>query len=402
MSYYFARLEKNRKSFLNLYFLIFLLLRALPVYPSISFENNGLIALWLNHSKSENSYTQLGVRFLPDFSFTYNLSSSKSLEAEVSLNTYETATFQSIKENSFKGKLKPYRLSLKYTSTRFEAKIGLQKISFGSASLLRPLMWFDRLDPRDPIQLTDGVCSLLLRTFISKKSNFWFWVLYSNKETKGWEFFPTDKKSPELGGRAQIPLGKGEFAFSFHRRRAVFLEGTPPGNLYLNSSLSNENFTFPEERYALDGKWDIGIGLWFEVVFTNQRTSYFSYPWQRSFTAGMDYTFLIGNGIHFLTEYFLTESSKKIFSRDLSPYSAKFLAISISYPLSFIDNLSAIMFYDEKNKNLYSFARWQRTYDKWSINLMVFSNPEELRGYRKTDDNLFAGKGFLLMVIYNY
>ncbi len=293
-------------------------------------------------------------------------------------------------------------MSLKYSSSRFEAKLGLQKISFGSASLLRPLMWFYRIDPRDPIQLTDGVRSLLLKTFISKETNLWFWILYKNKGPKGWEIFPSEKDKPELGFRAQIPARKGEFAFSFHHRKAVFLKNTLPENLFLNSSLSSENFTFPEERYAIDGKWDIGIGLWFEAVFTNQRTSNFLYPWQRSFTAGMDYTFSIGNGIHFLTEYFFTESSKKPFSRILSPYSARFFALFLSYPLFLLDNLSGMIFYDKKNKDIYSFARWQRAYDRWSINLMVFANPEEFRIYKKNDENFFAGKGFLLMVIYNY
>lgn len=380
--------------FISFYFFV-------PLYPSTKLENHGLFASWLTWSKSEEFLTQIGARFLPEFSISHNLSSSEFIEGEISINVFGISTFSSSGE-SLKGKIKPYRLNLKYSSPRFEAKLGLQKISFGSASLLRPLMWFDRLDPRDPAQITDGVYALLLRSFVSEKTNFWFWILYGNKETKGLEIFPSDKKSPEFGLRAQIPAGEGELAFSFHHRKAFFPTDFPPEDILLDSSLSSENFPFPEERYAIDGKWDIGIGIWFEAVFTNQRTPYFIYPWQRSFTTGMDYTFSIGNGIHFLTEYFFPESSKKIFSKDGTPYSAKFFALSLSYPLSFLDNLSAMVFYDTKSKDFYTFARWQRTYDKWSINLMIFSNPEEFKIYRKTDENFFAGKGFLLMVIYNY
>ena len=46
---------------------------------------------------------------------------------------------------------------LRLSTSRFEARVGLQKINFGSATLFRPLMWFDSLDPRDPLQITDGV-----------------------------------------------------------------------------------------------------------------------------------------------------------------------------------------------------------------------------------------------------
>lgn len=262
-------------------------------------------------------------------------------------------------------------------------------------------MWFDRIDPRDPIQLTDGVYSLLLRTFISKKTNLWFWILYGNEDPKGWEVFPTERKSPELGFRNQIPAGKGELAFSFHCRKGAFYKKDASNNHFLDSP-SNGDFTFSEERYALDGKWDIGAGVWFEAVFSNQRNPNFIYHWQRSFTAGIDYTFSIGNGIHFLTEYFMADLSKKVFSKERSPYLSELIALSLSYSTSLVDTLSAIIYYDLKKRDFYSFIRWQRNYDQWSINLMAFSNPEEFKIYRIPEDNYFAGRGLLLMIIYNY
>ncbi len=391
---------KKPARIVKLFFLLLFLI-AYPLFSSILFENHGLATSFFTYSKSESSYTQIGIRFLPAISLSRNFSSSKSISAEISFNAFFTATSSSSNELILKGKIKPYRSSLKYSSSRFEAKIGLQKISFGSASLIRSLMWFDQIDPRDPIQLTDGVYSLLLRAFISKKTNIWFWILYGNEDPKGWEAFPTERKSPELGFRNQIPLGKGEFAFSFHHRKCIFYKNDAYNNLISNSS-SNENFKFSEERYAFDGKWDIGIGVWFETVFSNQRNPNFIYPWQRSFTAGIDYTFSIGNGIHFLIEYFRSDSSKRLFSKEKSPYSSQFLALSLSYPVSLLDTISAIIYYDSKNRNFYNFARWQRNYDRWSINLMTFSNPKELMIYRIPENNYFAGKGFFLMIIYNY
>ncbi len=395
MEDFIRKLARIEKLFFPIFFLI-----APPLFPSILLESNGLVASSLTHSKSGASSTQIGIRFLPAFSLSHNFSNSRSLTAEASFNTYFTANFPSSKEPILKGRIKPYRLSLKYSSSRFEVRIGLQKISFGSASLIRPLMWFDRIDPRDPIQLTDGVYSLLIRTFIAKKTNLWFWVLYGNENPKGWEVFPTERKSPELGFRNQIPLGKGELAFSFHHRKGFFHKKDNSDNIFLNSP-SNGDFKFSEERYALDGKWDIGVGVWFEAVFSNQRSPNFIYPWQRSFTAGIDYTFPIGNGVHFLTEYFMNDLSKKLFSKEKSPPS-QFLALSLSYSASLLDTLSAIIYYDSKNRDFYNFARWQRNYDRWSINLIAFSNPEEFRIYKTSEDNFFAGKGFLLMIVYNY
>jgi len=55
----------------------------------------------------------------------------------------------------------------------------LQKINFGSATLFRLLMWFDRIDPRDPLKLTDGVYGLLLRYYFHNNTNIWLWGLYS-------------------------------------------------------------------------------------------------------------------------------------------------------------------------------------------------------------------------------
>ena len=58
---------------------------------------------------------------------------------------------------------------------------GLQKINFGSATMLRPLMWFDQVDPRDPLQLTDGVWGVLGRYYFLNNANIWLWGLYGNK-----------------------------------------------------------------------------------------------------------------------------------------------------------------------------------------------------------------------------
>lgn len=335
---------------------------------------------------------------------------SSSLTFELSFNIWGTLTVQQGAENQFRGQLKPYRLSLKYATSRFEARLGLQKISFGSAALLRPLMWFDRIDPRDPIQLTDGVYGLLLRAYIATRTNFWAWALYGNDQPKGLEILPTKQRSPELGGRLQFPAGPGELALTVHHRRTDFnlaMAGNNPSlSLIPTKPASPLAFTFPETRLAADGKWDIGPGLWFEATLTNQHSAFLAFPWQRALAIGLDYTFAAGNGFHLLTEYFQSDMATAALSgTTYAPFRARFLAASASYPLTLLDQLSAIVFYDTLNRNLYSFIRWQRTYDRWSFHLMAFWNPAEFRIFASpgaNQPNLFAGKGLQLLLLYNF
>ncbi|RFT15638.1 MAG: hypothetical protein OP8BY_0013 [Candidatus Saccharicenans subterraneus] len=271
-------------------------------------------------------------------------------------------------------------------------------------------MWFDRIDPRDPIQLTDGVYGLLLRTYISTRTNLWAWSLYGNDDPKGWEILPTRRRHPEFGARAQFPAGPGELAFTAHHRRVDFnlaMAGyNPAPSLIPIKPASPLAFTFPETRLAADGKWDIGPGLWFEATLTKQHSAYLAFPWQRALTIGLDYTFAAGNGLHLLTEYFESDIATAALSgTTYAPFRARFLAASASYPLTLLDQLSAIVFYDTLNRNLYSFIRWQRTYDRWSFHLMAFWNPAEFRIFASpgTDQpNLFAGKGLQLLLLYNF
>lgn len=274
-------------------------------------------------------------------------------------------------------------------------------------------MWFDRLDPRDPIQLTDGVYALLLRAYISARTNLWAWVLYGNNDPKGWEILPTSHSHPEFGARVQFPTdlpGPGEFALTFHHRRADFnlaLASTNPAVALIPLQPSSPPaLTFPETRIAADGKWDLGPGLWFEAALTKQHSSYLVFPWQRAVTIGLDYTISAGHGLHLLTEYFLSDLASGAFSGPtFAPFRSRFLAATASYPFTILDHLSAIFFYDTLNRNLYSFIRWQRTYDRWSFNLIGFWNPKEFQLYSSPGQprtNLLTGKGLQLFLIYNF
>ena len=128
-------------------------------YPSflssqtISFK--GMLFSWLTANFSGKTEGQIGIRYLPELSFTKSLSDSSSLDAELSLSAYGTSLFRPDKETQTDSEVDLYRLWLRYASSQFEVRVGLQKINFGSASIFRPLMWFDRLDPRDPLGIED-------------------------------------------------------------------------------------------------------------------------------------------------------------------------------------------------------------------------------------------------------
>ena len=55
-----------------------------------------------------------------------------------------------------------------------------------------------------------------------------------------------------------------------------------------------------------------------------------------------------------------------------------FSGLSVSYPLGLFDNLGAIVFYDWTNDALYNFVNWHKQFNKISLYLMAFWNPEEL------------------------
>jgi hypothetical protein len=254
-------------------------------------------------------------------------------------------------------------------------------------------MWFDRVDPRDPLQLTDGVYALLGRYYFLNNTNIWLWGLYSNNETKGWEYFPTSKKSLEYGGRIQTPLASGEVAASYHHRLANFhaMTGYP---------YSEKENRVPEDRFALDGKWDMGVGAWFEGVLIHGQTEYLTKPYQRLWTVGIDYTFDIGNGLTALAEYFRFESADKAFS---STNGVGFSGLSLNYPLGLLDRLSCILYRDWSNDEWYRLFTWQRSYDNWIIYLLGFWNPEKIKLYRIQEEHSpFSGTGIQLMVVFNH
>ena len=159
--------------------------------------------------------TSAGLRYIPDLKSSSKLGDNIILKTNLSFNAYASSLLYGLDSIETDFKIKAYRLQLGLSGEQFEIRFGLQKINFGSAALLRPLMWFDKIDPRDPLQLTDGVYGVLGRYYFLNNANIWLWSLFANKDTKGWEAFPSNKNRPEVGGRIQYPVLTGELAVTW-------------------------------------------------------------------------------------------------------------------------------------------------------------------------------------------
>jgi hypothetical protein len=342
---------------------------------------------WFSLNDDKPSTPRFGLRYQPTFSLAKAMSTEWKLDSEVSLDMFASGSAAAWQDPDIAGEIKPYRLWLRLSSTRFEARLGLQKINFGSATVFRPLMWFDRIDPRDPLQITAGVYGLLLRYYFKNNANVWLWGLYGNTETKGWETRPTADRTPEFGGRFQAPLFTGEAGATVHFRRLA------PGSAAAAPRPM-------ESRFALDGKWDLGAGLWIEAAFVHQDDPTATFPWQQSITIGTDYTFKLGNGLYLLVEHFFSQGATSLFGNGANGIS--FSTLMARYPLNVLDTLGAAFYFDWRHDQMYNFVNWQRTYDHWQFHVMVFCNPRQAQIFQvQAGNNLFGGKGFQLMAVWN-
>jgi hypothetical protein len=352
-----------------------------------SIEFMGQVSSWgmgtTDHADAAGAW---GIRYIPQVNVSDSLNGTDLLNAEFMVNAFYSTDFHSDDRN-----VKAYRAIVRYTTTQTETQLGLQKINFGPAQLLRPLMWFDKTDPRDPLKLTDGVYGLRYKYSFMDNALFWAWCLYGNTETKGYERWATADKTPEVGGRLQLPLVSGEIGATVHTRKAVagILE-------------------YREGRYALDGRWDIGIGLWFESVVQKNtfdwpqgiRTPQLLSEWNRTTTIGGDYTIPAGNGIYVLAEHMVSSSSSRMLTTDTQ---SQLSALMMTYPVGVLDNLMLQEYFSWSGRSLYHFCQWQRTYDNVIIAASLFHYPSDGGQLFPQDGTApAAGYGAQLMVVYNY
>lgn len=325
-----------------------------------------------------------GARYIPMLTILLGESGDRLVDLDAAGNLFAAAQSEETAED-WDAEL--YRLKLRFATPRTETRIGLQKITFGPAQLLRSLRWFDRLDPRDPQQLTEGVWALLLRLTARDNSSLRLWGIYPDGGTKGFESFSSEEGVPEGGARYQRPLLTGEAALSFHTRQ-VEVPGAGSAE-------------FRENRFGLDGRWDVEIGLWFETVFQHQDHDLIPFPWSRMLTVGADYTIGAGNGLYLVAEHLAIQISETAFGSAADDRHAS--AWMMSYPLSLLDSISAVGVYSWDEGEYSQYVSFQRTWDHWILNLSVFRYPEtsglrDLTGAGSAQ----AGTGGQVLLIFNH
>ena len=137
--------------------LLTLILVATTVFGQSELEFNGQLSGFGNYSPDSELDVLVGGRYISELNYGIMLDSTKALDFEVSINIYGSVLFQPFDSAYWDGGIQPYRIWARYTGKRYEVRLGLQKIDFGSATLLRVLQWFNQIDPRDPLQLTNDV-----------------------------------------------------------------------------------------------------------------------------------------------------------------------------------------------------------------------------------------------------
>ena len=343
-----------------------------------------------NYSPDHRNNILIGGRYIPQLNYILPVDSLKKIDFEVAANITGTASCYPFDSSVFDGSIIPYRIWTRFTGRQFELRLGLQKIDFGSSTLLRPLQWFNEIDPRDPIQLTNGVYSLLGRYYFLNNANIWVWLLYGNEKTRGFDAIETNNKKPEYGGRIQHPTPKGELAVSYHHRTA------DAAGIMQVPTLDQ----IPEDRFGLDGKWDLKIGLWFEVTYIVKHKDIGLLTNQTLFDIGADYTFGIGNGLNVVAEHLLIALDEKAFEFNNN---TNFTAATFSYPLGFFDNLSTILYYNWDENKMSFFINYSHQYRKIMAYVMAFYNPKTQLGIQQNELlNLSSGPGLRLMLVYNH
>lgn len=342
---------------------------------------------WFGSIVPDASYSiQTGLQYIPELSWKNKLDTTRSVELLFSVNSSLVSSVDPFTRNIWDNNLSPYRMWAKYGTAQWELRAGLQKIDFGSATALRPLQWFNQIDPRDPLQITNGVYGILGRYFFLNNANIWIWSLYGNKDRRALDVFESNPDFPELGGRIQFPVPRGELAFSYNYRE-------------IRSEYMPES-EYKENKIGIDGKWDIIIGAWLETSYNFSDKDLGTFANQFFATAGMDYTFGIGNGLNVILEHMSFSFDEKAFEFNNPGH---FTAGIISYPISFYDNLSSILYYNWEADDLSFFVNLQHQFSKISAYLMLFYIPESQGSLQQANFiNNLSGPGIRIMLVYNH
>ena len=368
-------------------YLLFLGFFHLTVNAQLEFD--GQLLGQINFGFEKKSSKSFGSRYLPSLTFKKKVDSLSSFAIQISGNFSATQFLTPEKKNESSSSIDPYRIWLRYQVKNWEFRAGLQKIDFGVAQLLRPIQWFNQIDPRDPLGLTNGVNGLLIRHYFEDNSNLWVWGLYGNEKQRGFDALPTIKDVPEFGGRFQSFIPKGEAAISYHYRQAG-----------RDSTLGLDTYQSPEHRIGFDVKLDLGFGVWTETTFIHKLKNIGVLTNQFLLNIGMDYTFGIGKGLTVSKEYLFSNYSDNRLNNSIK---SGISALSFNYPLNFFSTITALVYQQWNNNKQTLMINYQHQFNNLSGYFIFYYNPDTIQGIQQNDIfRSFTGPGIQLLLVYNH
>lgn len=325
-------------------------------------------ALTGNDVPKGQSQFESALVYIPTVSFSHNIDSNSLLDFEWAYRFDGFFSGDSLASSAEKN----YRLWLRYSNPKWEARLGLQKIVFGPSQILRSLSWFDTIDLKDPTNQTSGVDAFRIKWFPEQNITLWSWAIW-------------DKTEPlSLGGRAEITTPLGEAGVTFHSLPAEKISAVNQ----LGTTVIGKH-----QRYAFDFRYDGVIGSWLESAYINSDIENIS-----MITLGADYTIPVSNGILFMTESMWIQK----YDEDNRSYSV----VMSMLPLGMVHSVMIIFQRDWQKEMNYTYFRWSSTYDRISLNFIgslspgrkdydipVEFLPETVAGF---------GKNFQFMCIYDY
>lgn len=279
----------------------------------------------------------------------------------IGLNIVTSAQFYStpLQDTPYIGS-KLYRLWAGLDAGTWGIRTGLQRLNFGTAQVIRPLQWFDRIDPLDESQETEGVVSSILNIGLGEQAGLKLWAMAKGDKLYGTEIYRSEGVEP--GARLEFPVPYLNLGLSYHFR-----------NLRESTILRDGK----EDRFGLDVRYDGVFGAWTEVSLSSfdLETNRVIPELTLASVIGTDYTVGIGNGLYIMQETGLWQSSPDAFS-DLT---ADKVATSIltSYPLGLLDKLQALAMFDWTEDTQHLTLQYGRIYDYWSIDFSIMQQIEK-------------------------
>lgn len=322
--------------------LVFLALHSLGAQESLEVKNHFSLSCERDQGHQD---TWLELNWQPQLDLSYQLLEGLELSGQYSLQNRLLSRWQEGSQAS-EIKLDSYRWWLRLATDQTQLIAGLQRLNFGSAMILRPLRWFDTIDPLDANQETQGVKAVLIKHNWLNNTNLWLWAMPGSKDIKGMETIPGKDDAVELGGRFQLPNPAGETAISIHHRKLM------QGNEY---------------RLGLDHRLDSFMGLWLEgSASVNEDAPAWVDNYTVTATLGGDYTLGIGNGIALTLETMMLAGASDL-GRLHNQSSVS--ALMANYPLGLLDSVTVLGSWSWKDEAGTVNLLFRRAYDYLSINL---------------------------------